>query len=121
MLTISYFQEIIKERLTQLIKGCCQLSVISYQSIYKRLITDYLQISLILTSFFVLLFSCQNKAEDTKIDIPEKEVLKEKLVLHPNKGLVFHLEQPFSGYATSYYTNEVMAERIGYWQGKKQE
>ena len=120
MLTTSYFQEIIKERLIRLIKRCCQLLVISYQSIYKWLITDYLQIPLILISFCVLLFSCQNNARDTIIHIPEKEVLKEKLVLHPNKGLVFHLEQPFSGYATSYYPNAVMSERVGYWLGKKQ-
>jgi len=93
--------------------------VVDCQLCVKQLTTDNRQL-LIFSSLCLVFFSCQNIAKDTAIQIPEKEVVKAQIILHPNEGLVYHLAQPFSGYSIKYYPNDTLAERIGYWQGKKQ-
>ncbi|MFK7983102.1 MAG: toxin-antitoxin system YwqK family antitoxin, partial [Saprospiraceae bacterium] len=79
----------------------------------------------LLNLFAVVFLSCGDLGRkeivaNTTIDIPEKEILKDTLVLHVNEGLVYYLEHPFSGYSVDYYPNGVLVEKISYWQGKKQ-
>ena len=130
MLTIFCFQRIIKERLIGLIRTSCQLPVVSCQFL-RQLVTDNWQLvanswRLILLNFFVVGFlSCDDLGRKeivvaTTIIIPKKEVLKDTLVLHANEGLIYYMKQPFSGYSVTYYPDGALAEKIAYWQGKKQ-
>ena len=123
MPTIFYFQRIIKEPRIGLIKPSCGLRVTSCIR-GSQLVANIWYLALL--NLLVLGFlSCGNQeqkeiAVETVIPILDKEVVKDKLTLHANEGLVYHLAEPFSGYSTAYYSNGKMAEKIGYWKGKKQ-
>lgn len=103
----------IKERLIKLIKMSYPLSLVRCR-FFNR------QLKLVFFAFCLVFCGCHHVVETATIHIPEQEIVKEKLVLHPNEGLVYFLKQPFSGYSIRYYSNGTLAERIGYWQGKKQ-
>lgn len=49
-----------------------------------------------------------------------QEVFKEELVLNPLEGVWYYEGHPFTGYALNYHPNGVLAEQIGYFQGKKE-
>ncbi len=121
MPTTFYFQKIIKERQIGLIKTSCQLPVICCQ-LFAPLKIGNGQLVILFFSLCLFSISCQGIeiVEETIIQIPEKEVLKDSLVLHAYEGLFYHLTAPFSGYSMKYYPNGELAEKIGYWKGKKQ-
>lgn len=77
--------------------------------------------------FFISLASCQsiakeeaNALEPSPMAIDMIEVPKSALTNIPNKGLVMHQNEPFTGNSVKYYENEQMAERITYVNGKRQ-
>jgi antitoxin component YwqK of YwqJK toxin-antitoxin module len=71
--------------------------------------------------------SCQ-KSNDINVSkvidavkvIPNVEVNKDKLMLNQLEGRWYYNDLPFNGYATSYHKNEVKAESISYYNGKKE-
>ena len=114
---------IIKELRIELTKLSCALRVANFTR-SSQLVANSWRLAC-LNLFFVCFLSCgeleqKGSAAYTAIGIPEKEVLKDKLTLHANEGLFYYLEQPFSGYSTAYYPNGEVAEKIGYWKGKKE-
>ena len=79
----------------------------------------------------LLLISCQRNGENNvapdiqvvnrkNIVIPDFQVAKEQLILHPNEGKWYYDHKPFSGQSVVYYPNGVLAESVGYYQGKKE-
>ena len=48
------------------------------------------------------------------------EVLKKDLVLNQIEGKWYYNNEPFSGYAVKYYTNDTLAEKLGYVKGKRE-
>jgi len=64
------------------------------------------------------LISCDTYSEQKLI--PEIEVSRNQLVLQPEKGKWFFEGKPFSGYAISYYANGSLAEKTGFYDGKKE-
>lgn len=76
---------------------------------------------IVLTSLFVFLLflvGC-NRNIPIKI-IPDTEVNKKEVILHPNEGKWYYKNQPFSGSLVIYHENGVLAERVGYYDGKKE-
>jgi antitoxin component YwqK of YwqJK toxin-antitoxin module len=74
-----------------------------------------------LTSLFLVLLcvvGC-NQNNYFKI-IPETEVNKKEVILHPNEGKWYYKNQPFSGFLVVSHENGVLAERVGYYDGKKE-
>ncbi len=123
MPTIFYFQKIIKELRIGLIKTSCGLWVASFTR-SSQLVLCYWRLVL-LNLLFIGFLSCgdlerKEMVAEMTILVPKKEILKDSLVLHANKGLFYHLGQPFSGYSIAYYPNGELVEKIGYWKGKKQ-
>ncbi len=53
-------------------------------------------------------------------EIKEVEIAKDVLTLHPEKGMWYYQDSPYNGYAVRYYINGNLAERIGYFEGKKE-
>lgn len=79
----------------------------------------------------VLLFfvACKSNSErslssDSSFDeiqvIPDVQIAKELLVLKPTEGKWYRDSLPFSGFAVTHHPNGALAERIGYWEGKRQ-
>jgi antitoxin component YwqK of YwqJK toxin-antitoxin module len=70
----------------------------------------------------LLFFAC--KQNDNKIapsaisNINLEQVDKSQLTLDQSKGLVYHLDKPFTGYSISTYPNDVKSEEIAYANGK---
>jgi antitoxin component YwqK of YwqJK toxin-antitoxin module len=56
----------------------------------------------------------------TAIVIPEIEIPKEDLVLNQNEGKWYSEGQPYSGFALIYHPDGSIAERIGFYEGKKE-
>ena len=94
MNTISFFQGIIRELPTALIKG-------------------------LLSASLLLIISCDPGSEVTTPNIPETVVNRDVLVLHPLEGRWYLGETPFSGYAVRCDDGGNQLERIGYYEGKK--
>lgn len=91
------------------------------------------QVPLIKGGLFLFLFlhlsACAKTTEETTAvseqqivykEIKEVEVVKDALELHPEKGMWFYQDSPFNGYAVRYYVNGNLAERIGFYEGKKE-
>ena len=83
----------------------------------------------LLLLIFLNLSACAKTAKETiKVseqqivykEIKELEVPKDALELIPEKGMWYYQDAPFNGYAVRYYANEKIAERIGYFNGKKE-
>jgi antitoxin component YwqK of YwqJK toxin-antitoxin module len=75
----------------------------------------------VLTSLFLVLLcvvGC-NQNDHIKI-IPDTQVHKKEVILHPNEGKWYYKNQPFSGFVVIYHKNGVLAKRVGYYNGKKE-
>jgi len=78
--------------------------------------------------FLLIIFSSCDFKTNTKNDflhaIPKKieniEVPKEELILIPEKGKWYYKDVPFNGFAIKYFENDMIAERIGYYNGEKE-
>lgn len=73
---------------------------------------------------FLILSGCKNLPENllhttAQKQIPTLTVQAESVVLHPEKGQVFHLGAPFTGTAVRYFSNGKKAVSIEYSNGKK--
>ena len=72
----------------------------------------------------LLLFSCK-KEGNTQIAISSKsisslEVNKNELSLNSTTGVWFYHKKPFNGYSLKYYSNALVSERIGFFNGKRE-
>ena len=85
---------------------------------------------LIVFSLGILLTSCTEKAEtktlitpvliDTVLEIPNT-IVNDSLLYYNNKTSIWTLDdQLYSGYAVSYYQDNILKEKIGILDGKKQ-
>ncbi len=54
------------------------------------------------------------------VKIPDREVNKNELRLYPNTGQWLYVGRPFNGFAITRHPNGVVAEKIGFYEGKKQ-
>lgn len=90
---------------------CFQLSFANYQLLIQQLIIG---------CCCLFLLSCGELKESSATIIPQKEILESELELRANEGLVYHLNQPFSGYSIAYYPNDTLAEKIAFFEGKKE-
>lgn len=54
------------------------------------------------------------------ITIDTTEVLKEELVLNQLEGAWYYKDQLYSGYSLRFYPNDTLAERLGYYNGKRE-
>ena len=68
----------------------------------------------------VLLSVSGCKENDQFKIVPNTEINKKDVTLHPNEGKWYYKNQPFSGYIVMYHENSVLAERVGYYNGKKE-
>jgi antitoxin component YwqK of YwqJK toxin-antitoxin module len=88
---------------------------------------------LIFPSLLVLLFgvSCQETQEDTAqaaslamveeaVVIDSVEVLKSDLKLNQVEGIWYYKNEPYSGYALRFYSNDTLAESLGFNEGKRE-
>ena len=89
-----------------------------FTSFFRETIREHLVvlISLLLVLLFVV--GC-NENDRIKV-IPDTQANKKEIVLHPNEGKWYYKNQPFSGFAVVYHENGVLAERVGYYNGKKE-
>lgn len=76
----------------------------------------------------ITIFSCQNISEAKEEGSRTSEILntetlaivpKSQLKLHPNKGLLYEKEKPFTGISISKYPNDSISEKIAYQNGVK--
>jgi antitoxin component YwqK of YwqJK toxin-antitoxin module len=91
---------------------------IHFTSFFREIIREH---RVVLTSIFLVLLStigC-NQNDYIKI-IPDTQVNKKEVILHPNEGKWYYKNQPFSGFSVMYHENGVLAERVGYYNGKKE-
>ncbi|WP_372756617.1 toxin-antitoxin system YwqK family antitoxin [Mariniflexile sp.] len=83
--------------------------------------------------FLVLLFSvvwftgCQETSkkevvfnENTTVVIDSFQVAKIQLVLNQLEGTWYYKNKPFNGYALKFYSNGVLEERLGFYNGKRE-
>ena len=89
----------------------------------RQVISTKSVLVLVLISFI----SCQKstdvnqyKVTDNVNVILDVEVDKNLLILNQLEGRWYYNDLPFNGYAVSYHENEVKAESIGYYDGKKE-
>jgi antitoxin component YwqK of YwqJK toxin-antitoxin module len=67
-----------------------------------------------------LFISC-NKIDNQSIAvIPKVEMLKDDLALNQNEGKWYSEGKPYSGFALIYHPDDSIAEKIGFYEGKKQ-
>jgi len=71
------------------------------------------------------LFACQSK--DAALEIPARKeysfhgsVIWDSLVLKPDKGLVYYVDQPFTGLAIKHHANGIQASSEAYKGGKRE-
>lgn len=80
--------------------------------------------SLICLTFVTTLASCsfsENKDKEVSYHtIATVYINKSELHLDRNKGVWYYQNIPFNGYARQYYKNDVIAEQVGYYNGKKE-
>ncbi len=70
-------------------------------------------------------FSCKKNVAtkstvDIQIVIDSVEVLKKKLLLNQIKGAWYFMGEPFNGYSVKYHSNGALAERLGFYKGKRE-
>ncbi len=69
----------------------------------------------------VLIFSLLGNGRGSEeLVIAPVEVAKNELTLRPKLGKWFYRDKAFTGYTMVYHPNGAIAERMGYYQGKKQ-
>ena len=73
----------------------------------------------------VFIFSSCNKTTTgnnlTEIkSIQNSSVDKRQLTLIPEKGRWFYKDKPFNGFAVVYHPNKKIAEKVGYFNGRKE-
>ena len=77
--------------------------------------------SLFIWLLIPFLTSCQEEpVYGESVDIPAVEVEWSRLEMRAAEGVLYRDGQPYSGYSAKYYANGQVAERIGWWQGKKE-
>ena len=75
---------------------------------------------------FIFVFgSCKNQSTKNTSIIGAKEIVdilipKEQVKLNPLKGQWFYKDQPFNGYAVTYNKENVLSEKTGFFNGKRQ-
>lgn len=85
----------------------------------------------LLIIYIVLNFctSCKHHEKDTLLPTTTTEITlnidtinvnKKELHLNPLKGIWYYKQVPFNGYAQKFHPNGTLAERIGFYNGKKQ-
>lgn len=73
----------------------------------------------------LLLLNCNDSPKE-KVNVKLFETIasnfvnKSELELNSSNGQWFYKNQPFNGYAVSYYENENLAEKTGYFNGKRE-
>lgn len=70
--------------------------------------------------FFGIYFTNSGKTLPEKKIISEIEVLKEELELNQLEGKWYYKGKAFEGYGVIFYPDGSLAEKIGYYQGKKE-
>lgn len=75
--------------------------------------------------FTVLIFSsCKKAATENKSRVLKRIqnsiVGKDQLALIPEKGRWFYKDKPFNGFAVIYHSNKKVAEKVGYFNGRKE-
>lgn len=82
--------------------------------------------------FFIILLvtlslcNCKEATENkpvvtqNTIIINNFEVLKKDLVLNQIEGKWYYNNQPFNGYSIKLHSNDTLAERLGYYKGKRE-
>ncbi|MFP4845717.1 toxin-antitoxin system YwqK family antitoxin [Winogradskyella sp. PE311] len=75
---------------------------------------------------FILLFSSCNVSSKKEIQIQtykrieDVNIEKSQLILNASKGQWFYKGKPFNGYALKYFRNNDLAEKTGYFNGKRE-
>mgnify|MGYP003651573013 FL=1 len=76
-------------------------------------------IKFILIPLLCFVLFCCDKNDKTKV-VADLEVAKEDLKLNPKEGKWYYQNKPFNGYSVVYYANDTLAEKVGYYDGKKE-
>ncbi len=83
--------------------------------------------SIILCSSLFLFFACAKTDKETVPtityqykEVKNVEIHKDSIRLIPEQGIWQYQGIPFNGYTVRYYSNGVLEERIGYFEGKKE-
>ncbi|TMM53712.1 toxin-antitoxin system YwqK family antitoxin [Maribacter algarum] len=70
-------------------------------------------------------FSCKKTSDaqstvDAQIIINSVEVSKNDLVLNQVEGRWYYEGEPYNGYSLKYHSNDTLAERLGFYNGKRE-
>ncbi|PNW27795.1 toxin-antitoxin system YwqK family antitoxin [Formosa algae] len=83
-------------------------------------------IVIIYVSLFILI-GCNNTRTHKNVDVTEVtieinniEVLKDDLVLNQIEGRWYYKDKPYFGYSVKYHSNDTLAERLGFVNGKRE-
>ncbi|SMP32387.1 MORN repeat variant [Algoriphagus winogradskyi] len=82
-----------------------------------QLINLFLFLTMLLT--YQQFMSKDGSLDQDFLEVEALEVHENKLILHPNEGLMYLGKTPFSGAGMSYYANGVLAKRTEYVNGKR--
>ncbi len=102
---ISFLQAIIKEVQAPLIKGSLVLLIFLNLSACAKTVKETVEVS---------------EQQIEYQEVTALEVPKNTIELNPEKGMWYYQNAPFNGYTVRYYANGKIAERIGYFNGKKE-
>ncbi|MEM8891065.1 MAG: hypothetical protein AAGD28_24015 [Bacteroidota bacterium] len=72
----------------------------------------------LLALFLLLGFSFGGYSEGK--EVPDREIEKGELVLHPEEGKWYEGKEPYSGYSLSFFPDGSVESKLGYWEGKKE-
>ena len=65
-------------------------------------------------------FSSDSINEKKEIDILDKIVFKNELILNQLEGKWYYNNQPYNGYSVKKHPNDTIAERLGFYNGKRE-
>ncbi|MGB3774418.1 MAG: hypothetical protein WA951_04105 [Leeuwenhoekiella sp.] len=80
----------------------------------------------IMILFLVLVTgACNSRTENSALvthqkQIQNREVAYGDLILNQVKGIWYHQDAPYNGFSIKYYANGAVAERLGFYNGKRQ-
>ena len=111
MNTISFLQEIIKGVQVLLIKGFLLFSTVFLFFACAKWQTEPVEVT---NTPIVSVVQYQYK------QIKEIAVQKDLITLLAEQGIWQYQGMPFNGYMVQYYQNGILAERIGFFEGKKE-
>jgi antitoxin component YwqK of YwqJK toxin-antitoxin module len=74
--------------------------------------------TIILIVLIFFLCSCNKKIEQTSVEIPDRIVVLADTNLAERQGILFYTQKPFSGFVIERYSNETLASKNGYLNGK---